>query len=198
MIYAVNKRTKEHLVHGAPSLGRVAPCPEWYYVQADADGWIEWSGGECPLPGDQLCEVKVRGEGVPRGPKPAKVWAWDWMSMRSNDIIAYRPILDDKIQAPEWNGEGLPPVGVECKYRHKSGASADWCLCTVMGYYDEWAWLKSPSRIPHSVSVEIFEFRPIRTDREKWIDAASEAALKHGDALGNLYDALKSGDLPQP
>ena len=195
MIYAVNKRTKEHLVHGAPSLGRVAPCPEWYYVQADADGWIEWSGGECPLPGDQLCEVKVRGEGVPRGPKPAKVWAWDWMSMRSNDIIAYRPIIETP-QAPEWNGEGLPPVGTVClKGCKKVQVLAHADVKSPTGTAVVWQALDDFSEIDWAVCNV---FAPIRTDRERWIDAASEAALKHGDALGNLYDALKSGDLPQP
>ena len=64
MIYAVNKRTKEHrvlpLMH-IDGIGYYAgECPDDYIVKADADGWIEWLGGECPLPDNHPYEAKCK------------------------------------------------------------------------------------------------------------------------------------------
>lgn len=55
---------------------------------ADADGWIEWKGGECPIYGDLVVSIKVRGEdGSARG--IASHWGWGHTGDGS-DIIAYR------------------------------------------------------------------------------------------------------------
>lgn len=72
---------------------------------ADADGWIEWEGGKCPLAPDTLVQVKYR----PPHPRsaagisaPARAnWfalhgSCDWWRhespVRTNDIIAYRVV----------------------------------------------------------------------------------------------------------
>ena len=60
------------------------------YSAADADGWIEWAGGECPVDSDAIVEVKYR--------KPSPLhfnndragdftWSHDGFG---GDIIAYR------------------------------------------------------------------------------------------------------------
>ena len=59
--------------------------------QADADGWIPWSGGECPL--DRLTQVDVRyrngGELIIGS--TCLAGAYDWShDERDYDIIAYR------------------------------------------------------------------------------------------------------------
>ena len=58
------------------------------YPEADADGWIEWKGGECPVDGD--CEVSIRFRGwggSARG--KAKRWSWGYSGCGS-DITSYR------------------------------------------------------------------------------------------------------------
>lgn len=44
----------------------------------------------------------------------------------------------DAIEQVKWNGEGLPPVGVECEFKEEnpSGLSgfSDWTKCTVLAY----------------------------------------------------------------
>lgn len=61
----------------------------------DADGWIEWSGGECPVGIFTFVQVRFRngGEGV----GPAGHWVDRWSDrwshygpLRSEDIVAYR------------------------------------------------------------------------------------------------------------
>lgn len=55
--------------------------------ESDSDGWIEWSGGECPVGEEQLVRIKVRGEtGTARG--KAGHWSWGHSGCGS-DIIAY-------------------------------------------------------------------------------------------------------------
>lgn len=121
-IYAINKRTKDHLrLSGnydvcAPKGG------EWRIVEADADGWILWGGGECPLPWDEAVEVKTGGE-----VQDAAACGFNWTRTHGlGTVSAYRPILNDdqdEHEAPEWNGEGLPPVGCEC-YISENGECA--------------------------------------------------------------------------
>lgn len=58
---------------------------------ADADGWIEWHGGECPVPEVALVEVKYRNEKSYhiKGINAAGKWNWQHDD-HNGDIIAYR------------------------------------------------------------------------------------------------------------
>ena len=55
--------------------------------QADADGWIPWSGGECPVHGRVPVEIQAKSGRKQTG--PAEVWEWRHFGHRG-DIIAYR------------------------------------------------------------------------------------------------------------
>lgn len=84
-------------------------------VQQDAGEWIEWSGGECPVPPNTIVDIMVRGGeensvqraklwGIGCGPMPAYVWsggrfnAWKHEPCEAIDdphfcdIIAYRVV----------------------------------------------------------------------------------------------------------
>lgn len=71
---------------------------------ADADGWIEWRGGECPVSPTTKVDVRFR---EPLQGEPESIWCngeeaseWEWdHSHASGDIVAYRiakpaPIID--------------------------------------------------------------------------------------------------------
>lgn len=93
MIYAINKRTKEHRRGLCAADLRTG---EWTTAEADADGWIEWRGGECPLPDDCKTEYKMKEEsGSATSRNGAQFLRWESVGDRA-DIIAYRPILDDR------------------------------------------------------------------------------------------------------
>jgi len=55
---------------------------------ADGDGWIEWSGGVCPVPASTTVDVRLRDGTVyeDQDPHPAS-WKHIW---READIVAYR------------------------------------------------------------------------------------------------------------
>ena len=63
--------------------------------QADADGWIPWSGGECPVSPTMLVEVKLRsGQAwLNKNAEEGSFWGWRHGPKKSpDDIIAYRPL----------------------------------------------------------------------------------------------------------
>lgn len=125
-------------------------------LAAKNDGWIDWDGGECPVPEGALVDVRYRdSEKFPDkmgtvaaifGGFGATKKHWTHHGW-PNDIIAYRPHKPQEAEqakaddeddlnecigqatAPLWNGEGLPPVGCECEYSLNGGKT--WWKCKI-------------------------------------------------------------------
>ena len=58
--------------------------------QADADGWIPWSGGECPVNNGVWFWLRFRN-GRQFGPDDeAAFWRWGHNHLDEGDIVAYR------------------------------------------------------------------------------------------------------------
>lgn len=65
---------------------------------SDENGWIEWGGGECPVPLENVVDIRTRNGAHDEG-FTAKFWAagaFDWWKHESTDhdldIIAYRVV----------------------------------------------------------------------------------------------------------
>lgn len=89
MKYIVNTRTKEHRVHTDEYF---EDADVWRIVEADADGWIPWEGGDCPLPDYCMCEVQL-ADGERLSPLQAKRYAWE-RDLGPGAITHYLPILE--------------------------------------------------------------------------------------------------------
>lgn len=186
MIYAVNE-SKVHRVIERPSHARYGEI----VIQADADGWIEWkavSGEGQPLPYDCCYEAKYED-----GKIQGFANHWDDSPEPGRRVAAYRPILnaEETEMKQEWSGEGLPPVGTHCKYR--TGEDAYIVAHHMDGYQAIWSESRDGGELFYGTS-DCFE--PIRTDRDRWIDAAldcdcepREGMLSRRDFCGALYDA---------
>lgn len=79
---------------------------EYYqaYPKADADGWIEWKGGECPVDGDSIVDVEFNfsaGHTV-SGAAKGLSWRHEW---KYSNIIKYR------LHKPEVKPEFCESVG---------------------------------------------------------------------------------------
>lgn len=59
----------------------------------DNDGWIEWGGGECPVPARSLIQIRMR-DGAESDARDALAWYWrhDEQCENDGDIIAYRVV----------------------------------------------------------------------------------------------------------
>lgn len=64
------------------------------------DGWIQWEGGDCPVPGGTRVEIKLRGEVEAEYAKgyATNLWWEHTAEFPENDIVAYRvlPQYDPK------------------------------------------------------------------------------------------------------
>lgn len=113
----------------------------------------------------------------------------------------------------EWNGEGLPPVGTVCdaKIPHRQSGELThlWVKVVVIAHHEIkgkiYSWVAAHDGFYPPGELE---FRPLRTERERWVGAA--CAVFHGrcmhdysgqhfvEAMGAVYDAIKSGKIKAP
>lgn len=106
MKYFVSKITKEH-IPVSRALPWVREGDDWRVVEADADGWIEWSGGECPLPNDHRYDIKSARYGRPiLGFDKPQIYYW----RQDGDIAAYRPILSETAEKGEASSRMEAPA----------------------------------------------------------------------------------------
>lgn len=192
------------------------------------NGWIDWHGGDCPVDSDAIVEVKYRT------PNPyqfnndrAGDFAWSHDGF-DGDIIAYRlqhpgfksRANDDRLEQdlnecigqgvdmPEWNGDGLPPVGIICQAKvPRSVTGWEWRKVKVVesgipGAEKEVLVYDLETTLPAWTD----EFRPLRTEAEKAreklaasLHIAAGASPIELNGIGRLYfklaDAIISGSV---
>lgn len=104
---------------------------------------------------------------------------------------------------PEWNGDGVPPVGTECEM---SNAGDEWHKCVIIAKGEEQIIYQTQGCREFSGHRNNYRFRPIRSEADKKRDEAvtvlhdeyfSHAPIdKVKDALYALYDAIAAGKIP--
>lgn len=159
-------------------------------LAAKSEGWIEWGGGECPVDAAEMVDV-IFGHGGRMSANIAGCCRWNHDGTDS-DIIAYRPHnpqeaeqaeTDDETNlnecigqdaAPVWNGDGLPPVGVECEYTKESLPGNEWTQCTVDYVGASFVVYRDCYGVELTGIIGDIKFRPIRSEAdEKRDDRAS-------------------------
>lgn len=232
----------KHCVHDwIPSEGRTASgylcrkCGDYNgpesEVKTDADGWIDWGGGECPVERGTMVDVRYRngcechhvgaGLGADTTGSDPDHCANDWYADGTDwDIIAYRlhklqevTEADDEADLNEcigqdvaqvWNGEGLPPVGMEIEYSFaKVNYRTDFSRGKVLAYgmqnvfMEHWA-----SKNEFIQPLDKIEFRPIRSESDRKRDAAKNAIAElcrssssNGHSADLIYDAIAAGKI---
>lgn len=177
-------------------------------LAAKNDGWIDWGGGECPVPRGTLVDVRHRDSqaypdriGTPAlvaGGHGATYHHWLHDGMR-NDIISYRlhkpqeaeqAEADDEADlnecigqdaAPVWNGEGLPTVGCEFEYgSHRTKAK-----CLAVAHHMVFASKGNPDNEESDyeefmISILDSEFHRVRTEAERKRDEAVKTIMLTG------------------
>ena len=112
---------------------------------------------------------------------------------------------DEKVESKDdWYNRGQrPPVGTICEMTHPG--LPGWLTVEILLYRDSAlapsgkavvVCAESEEEWPMGVAAininKQLDFRPLRTEREQWVDAATKAAvgsLNHAEFLGRLYDA---------
>lgn len=168
-----------------------------------SDGWISWRGGECPVDGDVVVDVKFRAQGqADLDGDIADNFRWEHFS-NGADVVAYR-LHKSEHQKPQWDGEGTPPVGCECEFFD----CEKWFKVTMMyGGSHLVVLFDHDNQIERSFSTSRIygKFRPIRSEADKKRDAAvvelsSVIDYRNGCSskplAGWLYDAIAAGKIP--
>lgn len=194
---------------------------------------IDWPGGECPVPTGTLVDVRYRdGEEIFSLPaddlapssRDASFAFWR-DSAQDNDIIAYllhKPQEAEQVKAddeanlnecigqgavPVWNGEGLPPVGMEIEYSFaKVNYRTDFSRGKVLAYgmqnvfMEHWA-----SKNEFIQPLDKIEFRPILSEADRKRDAAvgkifdviCKSLTDESESTSfAIYDAIAAGKIP--
>lgn len=81
----------------------------------NADGWIQWSGGECPVPPDTVVDVRFRnGDSLESTVMAARCWRQsDYVS--GGDIVAYR-IVAPASATPKQEQPVDEKMTIECLF----------------------------------------------------------------------------------
>lgn len=119
----------------------------------------------------------------------------------------YKDALAASKQA-EWDGEGLPPVGLECEWL--AIGDHDWMKVKVLAYHEDEVWLQPLNGAQSFTVGNPDDFRPIRSEAERKREEAG-LAIYHAinwNAEGELaspsrmedyrkaYDAIAAGEIP--
>jgi hypothetical protein len=109
-------------------------------------------------------------------------------SMCQFDLISTRPQAKQEQQWPEKGS--LPPIGVECECTW--GGKVEWARC-ILSTHGRVFTSQGIEHLSFYEDDESFEFRPIQTERDKFIEKAYEVNYPDWEVskelLGNLYDA---------
>ena len=125
----------------------------------------------------------------------------DWIILNNPAPHCYVPIQAE----PEWDGEGLPPVGVEIEVKHKHAtpewARPDFYKAEIVAIGKQLVIFAAEATGCETVGkIEDYEFRPVRTpeqieyeSRKDFLARAHkiymEGAADHRGGIMALYDA---------
>lgn len=108
---------------------------------------------------------------------------------------------------PEWDGEGLPPVGCECQYETNGyGIKMVRVECITKDGI-AFTWIGGDEGFSGLDCINIsqsYRFRPIRSEADKKRNEAVEAMIKHKDDPTDvtenryhaIFDAIAAGKIP--
>jgi hypothetical protein len=102
---------------------------------------------------------------------------------------------------PEWDGEGLPPVGTVCEYTKPDGFRGRervWYWCKVVAHDYDGAVIRTDKNKYHLRSLDEYEFRPIRATKEVERDELikligdNSPLNTNGHYIGGVVEAIQA------
>lgn len=152
---------------------------------------FEWVAGEWHHVGPDLGELKCERDLIERPAAP---------------IFAPQNDESQNVARVQWDGEGLPPVGVECEVTPHNNvwgfSTLETRPCSVIAYHADFAWIDlGLPGVPVATRIDKVDFTPIRTPEQiaqqerlaaiEEMDAVFSSSFEghRKDGLQALYDA---------
>ena len=124
----------------------------------------------------------------------------------------WKPPADQTSAEISWDGEGIPPAGVECEAREVAHSHGQWRVLTVLYSSDDYllAIYSVSDPKPRIYSTDSFLFRKIMTDEErrqlrktKAVEEIACVMTGNRENWGNyltlaelIYDSIEAGEIP--
>lgn len=173
---------------------------QYKYIKGGAEDFLgapDWALESvwCDKGGDQMVYWLNKERGLAMMPL-CPVFEWNGSYGYRCFVKAHREPL------PEWNGDGLPPVGIECEVLHESS----WIPCVIVSHYDGFAFAWNYDK---RITITVNEikssdaFRPLRTEAERKREEAVASMINIKDGFKDddtyyhaIYDAIAAGKIP--
>lgn len=157
--------------------------------QADVSAAIRSAGGDVRIVAHEDSASICWGDNEVRSLTPAQVL--NAVNVQTTPNAETRAAMAEL----EWHERGeLPPSGIYCEKRRRG----EWIKVYIVGT-DGDGYCVFDTGEDYNGSKDPESFRPLRTDRESWVEhALSAVKCSNSYQLGEVYDALKSGTLPTP
>ena len=111
--------------------------------------------------------------------EPDLYWSWYFNRWTDSEFAS----ADAVPLAPEWSGEGNPPVGTVCEWKEKSGFL--WVGATVLFISDQSVVLKRFDGFEWQLDVRRTTFRPTRTAEQLAAEEERDKGIKALFTVGN-------------
>lgn len=103
----------------------------------------------------------------------------------------------------KWDGEGLPPVGTVCEHWWGGVYDDDVEIVQYRRNGNHVVFWRINKDCVDGAEIPTAEFRPLRSEREHWVEQSLKVLQKDPCALpsqlmGMIYDAIQSGELKSP
>ena len=98
----------------------------------------------------------------------------------------------------EWNGEGLPTVGVECEAVFIEHEHKGYGVFLILGYHSGYVWMEYTGELSnkskhYTSKVELVKFRKLETSQQREDRERLEAAIELHDLAQDTYFANDGG-----
>mgnify|MGYP000152927649 CR=1 FL=1 len=93
----------------------------------------------------------------------------NWTYANISEVSLNNKVIELPEAPQEWNGEGLPPVGVECEYEtsfftiNKTAKGT----CSVIATHEDRVWVDFKESGEYVINLNSITFRPLKTQQEK-------------------------------
>lgn len=104
------------------------------------------------------------------------------------ESLTTEKVVCSKMETTTWDGEGYPPIGTVCEMY--IGEIDEWVQGEVIAIHKGYVHIWNDKAESGCFTNNPTDLRPIKSDRDMWIDSVIENKEELYKQLGHLYDTM--------